>query len=54
MERGRDLKTALDSFKARFIKQVLDENGGNQTAAARVLNIQRTYLSKLIKDLEIR
>ncbi|MDR2193710.1 MAG: sigma 54-interacting transcriptional regulator [Treponema sp.] len=52
-EGSRDLKTAIDSFKAQFIKRVLEENKWNQTAAAKVLDIQRTYLSKLIKDLEI-
>jgi Nif-specific regulatory protein len=49
----RDLKTAIDSFKARFIKRALEENKWNQTATAKILDIQRTYLSKLIKDLEI-
>jgi Nif-specific regulatory protein len=48
-----DLKTAIDSFKAQFIKRALEENRWNQTATAKILDIQRTYLSKLIKDLEI-
>ncbi|MDR0375587.1 MAG: sigma 54-interacting transcriptional regulator [Treponema sp.] len=48
-----DLKTALDSFKAGFIKRALEENKWNQTATAKILDIQRTYLSKLIKDLGI-
>ncbi|MDR1072860.1 MAG: sigma 54-interacting transcriptional regulator [Treponema sp.] len=52
-EESRDLKTAIDSFKAQFIKKALEENKWNQTATAKVLDIQRTYLSKLIKDLEI-
>ncbi|MDR2793001.1 MAG: sigma 54-interacting transcriptional regulator [Treponema sp.] len=52
-EGSRDLKSALASFKVQFIKKVLEENKWNQTAAAKVLDIQRTYLSKLIKDLEI-
>jgi Nif-specific regulatory protein len=52
-EGSRDLKIAIDSFKAQFIKRMLEENKWNQTAAAKVLNIQRTYLSKLIKDLKI-
>jgi Nif-specific regulatory protein len=49
----RNLKTAVNVFKANFIRKVLDENGWNQTEAARVLAIQRTYLSKLIKELKI-
>jgi Nif-specific regulatory protein len=49
----RNLKTAVNVFKANFIRKVLEENGWNQTEAARVLAIQRTYLSKLIKELGI-
>ncbi|MDR0494450.1 MAG: sigma 54-interacting transcriptional regulator [Treponema sp.] len=51
---NRNLKTALNVFKANFVRKVLDENGWNQTDAARALDIQRTYLSKLIKDLHIK
>ena len=50
---GRNLKTAVNVFKANFIRKVLEENNWNQTEAARVLDIQRTYLSKLIKELNI-
>jgi Nif-specific regulatory protein len=50
---GRDLKQALNAFKGRFIKKVLQENRWNQTEAAKALDIQRTYLSRLIKELEI-
>jgi len=49
----RSLKTAVNVFKANFIRKVLEENNWNQTEAARVLAIQRTYLSKLIKELKI-
>ena len=49
----RDLKTALNVFKANFIRKVLDENNWSQTEAARVLDIQRTYLSRLVKELNI-
>ena len=56
-ERGeaaeRDLKTAVNVFKANFIRKVLEENDWNQTEASRVLAIQRTYLSRLIKELNI-
>ncbi|GHT75222.1 hypothetical protein FACS1894124_6270 [Spirochaetia bacterium] len=47
------LKTAVTVFKTHYIKKVLDENKWNQTEAARALDIQRTYLSRLIKELEI-
>jgi Nif-specific regulatory protein len=50
----RSLKTAMSVFKANFIRKVLDENNWNQTDAARVLGIQRTYLSKLINDLNLQ
>jgi Nif-specific regulatory protein len=52
-EKSRDLKTALNAFKTQFIKENLEENNWNQTATAKILNIQRTYLSRLIKELDI-
>lgn len=48
-----DLKTAVNTFKRKYIKTVLDSCGGNQTEAAKILEIQRTYLSSLRKELEI-
>jgi Nif-specific regulatory protein len=49
----RNLKNAVNVFKASFIRKVLEENNWNQTEAAKALVIQRTYLSKLIKELKI-
>jgi Nif-specific regulatory protein len=49
----RNLKTAITIFKAHFIKKVLEEHNWNQTEAAKELDIQRTYLSRLIKELDI-
>jgi len=49
----RNLKTAINVFKTNFILKVLDENNWNQTETARALAIQRTYLSRLIKELNI-
>jgi Nif-specific regulatory protein len=49
----RNLKTALNVFKANFIRKVLEENNWNQTDASKALVIQRTYLSRLIKELKI-
>jgi Nif-specific regulatory protein len=49
----RSLKNAINAFKTRFIQKVLEENNWNQTEAAKDLNIQRTYLSRLIKELGI-
>ena len=50
----RNLKTATNVFRANFIRKVLDENQWNQTEAAKALDIQRTYLSKLMKELNIK
>jgi Nif-specific regulatory protein len=52
-EGGRNLKTAITAFKTHFIQKVLEEHNWNQTEAAKTLDIQRTYLSKLIKELTI-
>jgi Nif-specific regulatory protein len=49
----RNLKQALNVFKANFIRRVLEENDWNQTETARSLDIQRTYLSRLVKELDI-
>jgi len=49
-----DLKSATDAFKRTYIRAVLETTGGNQTAAASILNIQRTYLSRLMKELNIK
>jgi Nif-specific regulatory protein len=48
-----DLKTAVQRFKVDLIGRTLAECGGNQTRSAKQLGIQRTYLSKLIKELNI-
>ncbi len=49
-----DLKTAVNIFKKNYIVDVLKKNKWNQTIAATSLGIQRTYLSRLIKELEIK
>jgi len=49
----RNLKNAINIFKTNFIRKVLEENNWNQTEAARSLAIQRTYLSRLVKELKI-
>jgi Nif-specific regulatory protein len=50
---GRNLKKAVNAFKSNFIRKVLEENNWNQTESAKILDIQRTYLSKLVKELDI-
>jgi transcriptional regulator with PAS, ATPase and Fis domain len=51
---GLPLDEALSRFKAAFIKKTRVEQNNNQSAAAKVLNIQRTYLSRLMKELDLR
>ncbi|MBI5179386.1 MAG: sigma 54-interacting transcriptional regulator [Nitrospinae bacterium] len=50
---GVPLKDAQDNFKKEFIIRTLESVGGSKTKAAAVLDIQRTYLSRLIKELGI-
>lgn len=50
---GKNLKIALTVFKKHFIRKALEENSWNQTETAKALDIQRTYLSRLLKELEI-
>ena len=51
---GMGLKEGVNSFKKQFIRGALERHGWNHTETARELDIQRSYLSKLVKDLEIR
>jgi len=46
-------REALEGFKKKLIQSTLDRAGGNQTRAAEMLGVQRTYLNRLIKELEI-
>jgi Nif-specific regulatory protein len=51
--RGKNLKDSVTLFKKSFVREVLLAHGGNQTLAANALGIQRTYLSRMIKELNI-
>ena len=50
---GIPLEQALLKFKKQFIIKTLLSTNNNQTKAAELLQIQRTYLNKLIKELDI-
>jgi len=50
---GKSLKKAVNVFKKQYIIMRLEANQWNQTRTASALGIQRTYLSRLIKELEI-
>jgi DNA-binding NtrC family response regulator len=45
---------SVDFHKKQIIKQALNRAGGSQTQAAELLALQRTYLARLIKQMEIR
>lgn len=53
IETGKSLKDAQDIFKKSYVIKTLAQVEGNRTRAAEILEIQRTYLSRLIKELEI-
>jgi DNA-binding NtrC family response regulator len=44
---------AVTEFRRHLIQEALDKAGGNQAAAARSLGLQRTYLARLIRNLDI-
>lgn len=50
MEIGLSLKEAIDKFKKGFIKLNLEHVNGNRSKAAKNMDIQRTYLSRLISQ----
>lgn len=52
--RPRPLQDALNDYKREYIECILKETDGNQTEAAKILEIQRSYLNQLIKKLAIK
>ncbi len=50
----RTLKNALFAFKKRYVTKVLEETNWNQTEAGKILGVQRTYVSRLMNELDIR
>jgi len=53
IEIGTSLEEALLKFKRQFITKTLAFTNSNQTKAAELLKIQRTYLNRLIKEFDI-
>ncbi|HEV2290019.1 MAG TPA: helix-turn-helix domain-containing protein [Candidatus Acidoferrales bacterium] len=53
VERGILLEEAVAEFERRFIKRAIDQSGGNQTRAARVLGIHRNTLSRKIGEYKL-
>lgn len=54
LSEDRTLKSAINRFKKRYIEKILLQTGWNQTEAAKVLDVQRTYVTKLIQELDIK
>jgi len=54
IEVGITLEDAVSKFKKRFITRTLSFTNNNQTKAAELLKIQRTYLNRLLKELNIK
>lgn len=50
---GKSLKESINLFKKHFIKSMLGRFDWKQKETAKALGIQRTYLSRLIKELNI-
>jgi DNA-binding NtrC family response regulator len=46
-------KEALTEFKRRLVRRALARTGGNQTKAAELIGLQRSYLNRLMKELGI-
>ncbi len=44
---------AVDEYRRELIAKTLAQTAGNRAAAARILGLQRTYLSRLIKNLRL-
>ena len=51
---GLTLEEALNQFKKEFIVLNLKHTGGNRSKAAKVMDIQRTYLSRLISKFDLK
>jgi len=51
---GTDYHTVIKNFKRQLIRKVLADSGNKQTEAARKLGIQQSYLSKIMKNLNLR
>ena len=51
---GLTLEDALNRFKKEFIVLNLKHTGGNRSQAAKVMDIQRTYLSRLISKYDLK
>jgi transcriptional regulator with PAS, ATPase and Fis domain len=49
----RPWNQAQIEFKKEYLKKILEQTNGNQTQAAKILKIQRSFLNRMIKEMEI-
>ena len=54
LQMGLTLEEALNQFKKEFIILNLKHTGGNRSKAAKIMEIQRTYLSRLISKYDLK
>jgi len=50
---GMTLKEAQEAFRKEFVRRTLAHTRGNRKKAAQIMGIQRTYISKLISELDL-
>ncbi|HXV80944.1 MAG TPA: sigma 54-interacting transcriptional regulator [Candidatus Binatia bacterium] len=53
LQDGFSYHKAIDDYRRELIEKTLAETRGNRAEAARILGLQRTYLSRLIKALRV-
>ena len=53
VEVGMTLKEAQDVFRKAFVRRTLAYTRGNRKKAAEIMGIQRTYISRLISELDL-
>ncbi|MDP2898456.1 MAG: sigma 54-interacting transcriptional regulator [bacterium] len=51
---GSDYHTIIKNFKTKLVRKTLAESANKQTDAAKKLGIQQSYLSKIMKNLNLR
>ncbi|MBQ9630751.1 MAG: sigma 54-interacting transcriptional regulator, partial [Treponema sp.] len=49
----RSLKNVVNNFKRAYVLKILEESAWNKTKAGKILGIQRTYVSRLLNELNI-
>ncbi|MEK7306105.1 MAG: sigma-54 dependent transcriptional regulator [Nitrospirota bacterium] len=49
----KDYHVAIRTYQRDLIQKTLERSGGNQVKAAELLGLQRTYLARLIKKLDV-